>query len=133
MTNRFRSTGFYVELILNVFFFVLLCAVTLNAFGTARERQRASGERARASAAALSAIESAKADCAAGIFETGGRWYYDGAFTPCGEAEAFYEVCITGERDEKGIFRLRAEVFGDGRCLYRAEGAQYAAEGGAYE
>lgn len=133
MSNKFRSTGFYVELILNVFFFVLLCAVAMNAFGAARQRQRASEEQARASAAALSAIESAKGDWAAGVFESGARWYYDETFTPCGEEGAFYEVEVTGRPGEGGLVHLRAAVRRGGEEIYTAQGAQYRAEEGAYE
>lgn len=130
MKNKFRSTGFYMELILNVLFFAALAAVSLSALSSAYKKAEESGREAAQSTLCFSALQEAKEQCAAGTFPGEILFHADASFTFCEEEDAPYRLVVTGKKGEDGLWRLTAVLSEGGQPLYSAEGAQYV-KGGA--
>ena len=127
--KKFRSLGFHIEFIVNIFFFLLITAVVFSAFAQAYGVAAQVHNVNTASVITFSALQNAKADCTFGEQEDEYAFYYDESWNPCQADSCTYILILTcnmGEEETGEMWYINARVRNEaGEIVYEASALQF--------
>lgn len=137
MKQRFRSTGFFVELIITIAFFAVACCIIVQLFARAGLINRAALDRREAAAQCQTLCETIKGtgslealletDCYAGDNKHL-RIFYDGDWNMTAEETAVFSIQVDTERQAEAagnLEKMRFEAFKGSEPLYSMSAAHY--------
>ncbi|WP_195267987.1 hypothetical protein [Eubacterium sp. 1001713B170207_170306_E7] len=137
MKQRFRSSGFFVELIITIVFFAVACCIIVQLFAKAGLVSSEALDRRSAAAQCQTLCETIKGTGSLdsvlkdGCYEktsSGVRVYYDRDWQMTPEATAVYSIAVDTETEAQAagsLERLRFEAFKGSGSLYVMSAARY--------
>lgn len=138
MKQRFRSTGFFVELILTILFFAIACSIIVQIFAKASIMSQSALDQRGAAAQCQTLCETLKGgDTIEGFLPEGsyekqqnGKHliYYNEDWEPVPKAQAVYTIAVETENTLQPtgtLLKMSFEAKKDQSVLYTMDGAQY--------